>query len=275
MMSRIAGVLGAPLAGLALAAIGPSALLAANAVSFGVAAILTSVLVPHIVHPAGSSDAAVPQTARGVAAYLAELTDGVRTLFGNRLLVSLTAMSLLGLLVAEPLYAVILPVYAREELASAAQLGLILGALGAGSVIGNVLYLAIRNRISRSELYASGYTIRAACFMVFLISPSWWQIALAIFIGAVALEPLNPMTMSVRQEQIPPPLRGRVYGAISSMRATVYPASVVIYGALLTTLGMERTLLVFVILNVLLPVILVMQPILRDIPTLTIGNRPR
>jgi MFS family permease len=169
---------------------------------------------------------------------------------------------------------VILPVYAREELHSAAQLGVILGALGAGSVIGNVLYLAVRHRISRSALYASGYTIRAVCFTVFLLTPGWWLIALAIFLGAVALEPVNPMTMSVKQEQIPPPLRGRVYGAISSMRATVYPASVVMYGALLTTFGMKRTLMLFVVLNLLLPVVLVMQPVLRNIPTVTVSDQP-
>jgi MFS family permease len=267
LTSRFAGLLGAPLAGLAITAIGASALLWVNAASFVVAAILTSALIPHIVHATVASDVASPGTARGFSAYLGELSEGFRTLFGNQVLVWMTAVSLLGLLVAEPVYSVILPVYASDKLGSAAQLGLIYGALGAGSIVGNVLYLAIRNRISRSALYISGFTIRAACFSVFLFTPTWWQIAIAIFVGAVALEPVNPMTMSVRQEQVPPQLRGRVFGALSSMRATVYPASVVVFGFLLTALGIERTLILFVILNGLLPVVLVMQPVLRHIPT--------
>ena len=57
-----------------------------------------------------------------------------------------------GTLLAEPIYGVILPVYANEILGSAAQLGFIFGALGAGSIVGNILYLAIVDRVPRSAI---------------------------------------------------------------------------------------------------------------------------
>jgi MFS family permease len=264
---RIAEVMGAPLAGILIAALGPTTLLWMNAVSFAIAAGITAVAIPDIrAVQAAVSRVAVGRRAAPVRTYLREVRDGFRFLIGHRLLLALVATSSLGTLLAEPLYGVILPVYANEVLGSAAQLGFIFGALGAGSIVGNVLYLAIANRVQRGTILIGGFVIRALCFAVFLSMPSWWVIAIAIFIGAVALEPANPLAMSISQEQVPARMRGRVFGARNAIAACAFPVGLVAYGGLLSGIGIESTLVLFVALNALVPLTMLAIPTLRTIP---------
>ncbi|MGB3329658.1 MAG: MFS transporter, partial [Thermomicrobiales bacterium] len=262
LTGRISGVLGAPLAGLLIAATGATTLLWLNAASFAIAAIITAVAIPDI-RP--QVQAILPGDGSPLRAYLRDVRDGFRLLLGNQLLLALVASMTLGSLLAEPIYGVILPVYANEVLGSAAQLGFIFGALGAGSIVGNLLYLAIVNRMPRGAILIGGFLVRAACFTVFLTMPPWWAIAIAIFVGAVALEPCNPLTMSIFQEQVPPGMRGRVFGARNAIAACAFPLGLMLYGGLLSGVGIERTLTIFVALNVLVPLAMLLQPRLRQI----------
>ena len=263
LTNRIAGVLGSPLAGLLIAATGATTLLWLNAASFAIAAAITLAAIPDIrTHPIAAETATVATPFR---AYVRDVRDGFRFLFGNRLLLALVAMMTLGTLLAEPIYGVILPVYANEVLGSAAQLGFIFGALGAGSIIGNLLYLAIADRFSRGAIIIGGFAVRALCFAVFLTMPPWWAIAVAIFFGAVALEPCNPLVMSIFQEQVPAGMRGRVFGARFAVAACAFPLGLMVYGGLLSGVGVKETLVLFVALNVFVPLAMLLQPQLRHI----------
>ena len=129
---RIAGLLGPPLAGVLIAAIGPANLLWVNAATFAVSAAIVGLLLPRV-------QATVPVTSGGgLAGYLRDVRDGFRFLYGRRVLFWMITAFSLGGLVAEPLYAVILPVYASEVFGSADPLGFIFAALGAGSLVGNL-----------------------------------------------------------------------------------------------------------------------------------------
>ncbi|CAN5477120.1 hypothetical protein BH23CHL4_BH23CHL4_23540 [soil metagenome] len=101
---------------------------------------------------------------------------------------------------------------------------------------------------------------------VLLMMPSSLVIAIAIFAGAVALEPVNTLSMSIRQEQTPPGMRGRVFGATGAVTAVAMPIGIVVYGFLTSGIGLERTLEIFVALNLALPVVMALIPALRSIP---------
>jgi MFS family permease len=257
---RVATVLGQPVAGLLIAATGPSNLLWVNAAAFGISSLVTLLMVPDVPmeHPGAVA---------GLRGYVQDVRSGFRFLFGNQLLFAMIAAFSLGSLLAEPIYGVILPVYANDVLGSAAQLGFIFAALGAGSIFGNLVYVTIASRMSRSAIFLGGFAIRAIAFSVMIFSPSWWVIALAIFIGAVALEPINPMSMSIMQEQVPSGMRGRVFGAQTAIGAGTFPAGLVIYGFLMSNLGLQPTLVLFVILNLTLAAGLFLIPGLRRIPS--------
>jgi MFS family permease len=145
LIRRIAGLLGPPLAGILLAVAGAANLLYFNAATFVLSGLIVAITVPDLaVHRA---EAAVTS----VRGYLRDVADGFRYLAANRLIVWIVLTGSLGSLVAEPLYTVILPVYANEILGSAAKLGFIYSALAAGSILGNFLYLAIESRVPRES----------------------------------------------------------------------------------------------------------------------------
>jgi MFS family permease len=257
---RIAELLGPPAAGVLLAVVGPSNLLWINALTFALSAGVVALTIPTV--PLEQPLDAIG----GIRGYFLDVVEGFRFLHGNALLWSMMLAMSIGSLIAEPLYAVILPVYANEELGSAAQLGFIFAALGAGSIVGNLLYVSIESQLSRSAIYLGGFAVRAVCMTVLLTMPPWWVIAIAIFIGAVGLEPVNPLSMSIRQEQTPPGMRGRVFGATGSVMAVAMPVGIVVYGYLMSGIGLERTLQLFVALNLALPAVMAMIPALRRIP---------
>jgi MFS family permease len=262
LIRRFAGLLGPPAAGIVLAATGATNLLFFNAITFAVSALIVAIAIPDLaVHRAEGA----PSSARE---YLQDIQDGFHYLASNRLLIWLVVTGSIGSLIAEPLYTVILPVYANEVLGSAAKLGFMYSALAAGSILGNFLYLAIEARIPRGVIQIGGFAVRALAFSVMVFLPDWWVIAVALFIGAVALEPVNPMLMSILQEQVPPGMRARIYGVGSALFVVTAPIGIVAYGFLISSLGMEQTLAIFVVLNLALPVIMLCVPALRHIPRL-------
>jgi MFS family permease len=259
---RVAGLLGPPIAGIMLAVAGPTNLLLFNAATFAASAVIVGVTVPEL---AVERAAGAVSSVRG---YLRDVVEGFHYLAGNRLIVWIIATGAIGSLVAEPLYSVILPVYANEILKSAAKLGFIYSALAAGSIVGNFLYLAIESRVPRSVIQIGGFGLRAVAFSVMLFMPPWWVIAVAIFLGAVALEPVNPMMMSILQEQVPSGMRARIFGVGSALYVVTLPIGIVAYGYLMNWIGIEDTLPIFVVLNLALPVIMLCVPVLRHIPKL-------
>jgi len=256
---RIANLIGPPLAGILIAVMGPANLLWLDAATFAISAAIMATVIPSI--PVEIA----PSAHGGLRGYVHDVAEGFRFLGGKRFLLWIVTAFSVGSFVAEPLYSVILPVYANEVLGSAVALGFIFSALGIGSLAGNLLFVTVGMRFSRSAILLGGFAIRAVAFSVLLFMPPWWVIAIAIFIGAVALEPINPMYMSVMQEQVPSGMRGRVFGAAGAVAMSTFPLGILVFGFLMSSIGMEATLAVFVALNLALPLWMASVPTLRRI----------
>lgn len=257
--SRTADLLAPPVAGVMIAAIGAANLLYIDAVSFVISAAIMLTAIPAI-QLSG-------QVARfaNMREYLIEVKDGFRFLRSRDVLFWMLISFSIGTLVAEPIYSAILPVYSRDILKSSVALGFIFSALGIGSLLGNLLYAWIGARVSRSVVLLGGFAVRALAFSVMILEPDWWVVALAIFIGAVAFEPINPVYMSVQQEEVPAGMRARVFGASSAMAMIPAPIGILMFGFFMEGLGIERTLTIFVALNLLVPIGMAMIPSLRSI----------
>jgi MFS family permease len=256
---RIANLLAPPMAGVLIAVMGPANLLWLDAATFAVSAAIVAMCVPP--PPVQAALGAIG----GVRGYLRDIADGFRFLHGSTFLFWMLVAFSVGSLVAEPLYSVILPVYANEVLDSPVALGFIFSALGIGSLVGNLLYVTIGMRLSRSTILLGGFAVRGLAFAVMLTMPPWWVIAAAIFIGAVALEPINPMTMTVFQEQVPTGMRGRVLGVQGAIASATLPVGIIIYGFLMSAIGMQATLVLFVAVNCAFPIWMATVPHLRGI----------
>jgi MFS family permease len=198
------------------------------------------------------------------AGYFQELAEGVRFIRRDRVVLWLTAVLAFGGLLAEPLYSVILPVYAREVFGSALDLGWMFAGLAGGSIIGGLIYAAIGHRLPRRATLVTGFAGRAATFWVLVAIPPLWMVAGSIVVNATMLEPANPLARTVLQERVPAHLRGRVFGAIMAVSGMTRPVGMLAYGFLLSGFGLGTTLWILAAVNMIVPVAIILIPAFHD-----------
>lgn len=230
---RLALLLGPPLAGVLVAWLGVANVLWLDAATFAVSAGAVAVAVPKTeTRESGNS-----------GSYLGEVAAGLRFLFRDRLLlalaVGLSAINLFG----NPLFAVVAPVYARETLGSAAGLGLMLGAFGAGGLAGTLAYGAVGHRLPRRLAWLTPFLVFPLVYWILAARPSL-PVIVGVF-GAVGFigGPLNPLSVTVRHERIPAELRGRVFATFSALALASAPLGVVTAGFLIERWGFSPTVL--------------------------------
>jgi MFS family permease len=247
-------LLGPPLAGLLVAAFGPSNVLWIDAASFLISAAVIGVAVPGAVREAGS---AVRRR------YLDDLAAGWRFLTGNRLLrtlmLSLVPMNFLG----APYFAVMLPVFARETYGSPTSLGLMTGAIGAGQLAGTFLYGMVGHRFSRRSVWIVGYLISPIEFWVLLLEPSLPVIVGVLAFSGLMVGPLNPLLVAVRLERIPTELGGRVFSTFSAVATGFQPLGMVLVGSVTGAFGLRPAVIVAALIAQLVGVMMLCLPVLR------------
>ncbi len=263
MVGRLALLLTPPAAGILIAVIGTTNVLWIDAATFAISAAIIAVAIP--------ARAAAPATAevgKEPTGYLEEIRVGLRFLRQDRLLFWLVLSFSLGNLIAEPVYSLILPVYANEVFNDPVALGLMFSALAAGSLLGNVLFLALAARLPRRATILTGFTVRALTFWALPTMPPLPVIAGSIVVNATFLEPANPIVRTVYQERIPEQLRGRVFGTMYSLSAGARSLGIILYGLLLQELGLQTTLIVLAVANVLVPLIMFVIPAYKELDAL-------
>lgn len=116
-----------------------------------------------------------------------------------------------------------------------------------------------------SGILVDKFALRALAFSVFVLVPPWWIVAGAIFLGPVAREPVNPLLTTIIQEHIPSGLRGRVSGLAGAISVSALPVGIIVYGHLLDGIGLEPTLVIFVVANLIVMIAMALNPVLRHL----------
>lgn len=259
---RTASMLAAPMAGLLIAFIGTSNLLWIDAVSFGISALVVTIAISG---NRVSRDSPATRGTESIRTYLGEIAEGIRFIRADRLILWLSVGFALGSLLAEPVYPVIMPVYAREVYGSALDLGFMYSALGAGSIVGATLFAVFGHRLPRRATLLTAFTVRALTFWVLVAMPPVGVVVAAIVFNAALFEPCNPMVQTIFQERIPEGMRGRVFGTIDAIGMATMPIGVIAYGVMISELGLQTSLYVFATVNLALPLILAVMPAFREL----------
>lgn len=259
IVTRIALLLGPPLAGILIAVVGASNVLFVTTVTFAISALAVAVGVPRSVEEQEHEEA---DTSRG---YIQDVLDGFRFIWNERTIFWVISIMSFGSLIAEPLYSVILPVYGREVLGSAVALGMAFSGLALGSILGNLLYAWRGYLLSRRFLIVGGFAGRAVIFCLLVLQPGAFWLAVLMFLSGVLLEPVNPLSFTVLQERVPARLRGRVFGAVSALATASLPAGMIGYGLLMDAIGVQLTLVFLAVINLTLPVMLYFSAAIRRI----------
>jgi MFS family permease len=231
-------LLGPPLAGVLIAVFTPSNVLWIDAATFVVSAALVSALVPSVAARSGMATAE-PRRAGG---YLAELAEGITFIRRDRLVFWMFGIGVVANFLILPLFAVVLPVYAKQTYGSAVNLGLMLGGFGGGALAGTVFYGTVGHILPRRGTLVSAIVGMGLPFWVLVATPSLVFTMVALFVAGFALGPPNPLTYSVLQERTPPQMLGRVLGAGVSLSMVAVPMGMVLCGYALEILGLRPTL---------------------------------
>ena len=233
---HVAYVVGAPIAGVLIAAIGAANVLWVDAASFLASAALVAIGVPR-----------ARRKAREPRPYLADLKSGLRFLVHDRVLRFFLVVATLGNMLAAPIALVCLPVYANEIVESAPALGVTVAAYGIGGILGAVVLEPIVRTLGRTRAYVGSWILwMGLYFAIAALPPLPIMIAVLLATGVSIASPIEAL---VRQERTPPDLRGRVFATQMASLTVAAPIGVVVAGFLVEALGLRPAMLALATVN--------------------------
>ncbi|MGX6601801.1 MFS transporter [Micromonosporaceae bacterium Da 78-11] len=248
---RGARLLGAPLAGLLVTAIGSLTVLAVDAMTFVVSAAVMTALVPAALQPEPADEEP--------GGYWRQFVAGVRFLVHEPLLRAMVLLVLVTNFFDATKSSVLLPVVANQRLGGATAFGLLVGAMGGGALIGSLIFSAVGHRLPRRATFVISFAVAGA--------PPFWGLAsglplpwlLAVFaVSGFAAGAINPLLGAIELERIPSGLRARVYGVIGAGAYAAIPLGALLAGAGVDRLGATPLLIgigIAYLLTVLTPLI--------------------
>ena len=253
VVERAAGLVGAPLAGILIVTVGATNVLWIDAATFLISAIAIRVGVPLAYGDLGGEG----------LGYVRELREGLRFLRREPVLLTIVLMvAVTNFLDAATI--TLLPVYAAAVYGSPVSLGLMLGALGGGSVVAALLFAARGHLASRRKLFAAcfmGVTLRYPVLALF--PPLGVSVAGQALAGA-ASGPLNPIINTLRYERVPANMRGRVFGVIGAVAWAALPLGILLGGFFIEWVGLRTALILIGIAYLAATLTLWFIPALRD-----------
>ena len=248
--TRISRFIGAPLAGVLIAFIGPGNLLWIDALSFAVSALVIGRAVPALLpallpsRPA-ASDAATGETAP--RRFLANLRAGFAFIRHDPILFWPILVVLVTNLLDAGNSEVLLPVFVKDTYGTAIWLGAMVAATGGAAFLGTVVFGAIGHRLPRRLTLGVAFTIggsfRPFVTVGFAAQPFVLVALFAVcgfFIGAI-----NPIFDTVAYERIPVPLRARVFGVLTAGAMLGSPLGGLVAGGIVPIIGITAALLLF------------------------------
>ncbi|MFT4037079.1 MAG: MFS transporter [Thermomicrobiales bacterium] len=254
-VQRLALLIGPALAGVLIVAFGATRVLWIDAVTFAVSALLVGV---------GTQGVALPGPPPEQRPYWQDLTTGLRAIMADPLLRALAVVLCFLNFVEAPLVAVALPVLVRERFGSAETFGVLVSALGAGAVVGSLVYAAIGPRYSRYRVFSLAYLAVGLPYWVLAATPS-----VVIAIGAMvamglAAAPLNPILMTVRQERVTETARARVFGTMTAVAFVAIPLGQLVGGLVIESAGVTTAFMLMGALFLITTLAIRLLPVLRQ-----------
>lgn len=264
---HLALLLGPPVAGILVAALGAADVLWLDAATFAASAALVAGLVP-------AARAVRQSAAAGRGGYLGEIAAGLRFLRADRLLFALALTLTAANFLSGPLVAVLLPVFVAETYGRATALGLAIAALGVGWLVGGLLYGSVGHRVPRRPLLLLAFLVGPIEIWILAASPTLPVLVATFGLAAVLGGPINPLLVTVRHERIPAELRGRVFATFSALAMLAQPAGLLLGGVLIDAVGFRPTVLLLAAGAQLVGVALLFVPALREMDASPAAHGP-
>jgi MFS family permease len=209
--------------------------LLADAVSFGASATLVASIRGRF-RPEADGRA----TGRSLRA---EIAEGLRFLFGHRLLraaVLLVSASNLAFMAGEA----VLVLFATDELGLGSRgYGLLLAAVALGGLPGSLLAARVGQRVPPGPLIVGGVLAGAVAMACFGLAGDPWVAGAAYVATGAVWGVWNVTMLSLRQAIVPDRLMGRVVGAVRLIGFGSIPVGALLGGVVARTLGLRAPFL--------------------------------
>jgi MFS family permease len=242
-INRLGQIAGPVTAGVLIAVFGAINVLWVNAATYLVSALLIGLAVRHV-----GADS-TRREAQGGGGYLAELREGVQFVRGQRVLLAMILLVAFGNVLDAPLISVIMPVYAASLFESSTALGVMVGALGAGALLGTLLFALSGRRLPRRRTFLTCFVLAPLIgYATLVATPPLFVAVAGIAIAGLVSGPINPLLLTVVQERTPPHLAGRVFGTLSALAGMGVPVGLVVVGLVVEQLGVVTTIAVMGVL---------------------------
>lgn len=260
-----AQVVGPAIAGALIGLVGAASVLYFDAATFAVSALVIALLISY---PSRKdiSDTAEGDAPRG--SIVQDAMDGLRYIIRDPFISALLSIAIFANFLFSPLFAVIFPVYVKENFGSATALGLLAAAFGAGSVAGTIFYGTLGARLPRYPIYAGGAVLLTAGMWVLPWSPSLVVSIAGGLIAGMSLGPINILTSVILQERVPESMLGRVFGALG-LTQLASPLGVLLAGIGVDAIGIRPTMAAIASGVTLIALAIFIHPDLRNV------ERPR
>ncbi|RIJ71166.1 MFS transporter [Nakamurella silvestris] len=227
--SRAAQLTGAPIAGLLVAWLGPLAVLVVDAATFVLSAALVLGCVP-------TGGVRTPVVGEAESGYWAQLRGGLRFVRTQPLLRAIVLMVLVTNLFDAARGSVLLPVYADSQLDGAVAFGLVVGAMGGGSLIGSLVYGAVGARWPRRATFVISFVLAGAPPYIAMAAGANLTLLLVITaLSGLAGGTLNPILGVLMLERVPVGMRATVNGLVNAGCWAAVPL-----GSLVAGFGVEH-----------------------------------
>jgi len=229
---HIGYLLGAPIAGLLIAAFGIGLALWVTVASFAFAAL---VVVRLVLLPGPRAVAATVERAG--------LRETFAFIWGDPALRALFVFPTVAVLLVGPLVPIVLPVMAREAFGDPVVLGVMVASFGAGGLLGAAGFGTFGSRVPRRRLYIAVFVVWPSTYAAITLVP-YLPLTLAMLatLGAAA-GALVPLQATIRQERSPARLLPRVVGLSTASVPVAAPIGVLVTGFLIDGIGLHQTLL--------------------------------
>ncbi|BBX72556.1 MFS transporter [Mycobacterium shinjukuense] len=253
---NLALVVGPGLGGLMIATVGGITTMWITAAAFGL-----SILAIAALRLDGADKPQHPSRPEGLVSGVAQ---GVRFVWGLRVLRTLALIDLTVTALYLPMESVLFPKYFSDR-QQPAQLGSVLVALSTGSLVGALGYAMLAKYLSRRTIMLTAVlTLGAATAVIALLPPLPVILALCALVGVV-YGPIQPIYNYVMQTRAPQQLRGRVVGVMTSLAYAAGPLGLLLAGPLTDVAGLKATFSALALPIVLVGMTCIRLPALHEL----------
>jgi len=253
---NLAYITGPGIGGLLIATLGGVNTMWVTAAAFGLAILAMAVLrLP---------GADRPEPEARPDGVMSGVLEGLRFVWGNRVLRTLGLIELAVTGLYLPMESVLFPKYFSDR-NEPAQLGWVLMALSIGGLIGALSWTVLSRVASkRTTILIAVATFGTGATVIAFLPPLPVILVLAVLIGLV-YGPIGPIYNSVMQTRTPARMRGRVVGVMTSMAYAAGPVGFVIAGPLVDAFGITTAFLALALPVLGIAIVCLGIPALREL----------